>query len=100
MFVLVICEILGLFVNTLTADDKYSLGKGENLRQPIEMQLSKKQETFSEFFVAFLKFRSSFEIFEKKDDFHSLCISEITDYESPISENPWTVNMLRRPKHC
>ena len=31
MFLLVISEILGLFVNTLTADDKYSLCNKENL---------------------------------------------------------------------
>ena len=30
-------EILGLFVNTLTADDKYSLQNSENLTQPIQM---------------------------------------------------------------
>ena len=30
-------EILGLFVNTLTADDKYSLHNSENLTQPIQM---------------------------------------------------------------
>ena len=56
MFLLVICEIVGLFVNTLTADDKYSLRNSENLRQPIQMQLSKK----SQFFAAFLKCTSPF----------------------------------------
>ena len=30
-FLLVICKILGLFLNTLTANDKYSLLNGENL---------------------------------------------------------------------
>ena len=35
MSLLVISEILGLFVNTLAADDKYSLRKSENLPQPI-----------------------------------------------------------------
>ena len=33
-------EILGLFVNTLTADDKYALLDCENLPFPIQMQLS------------------------------------------------------------
>ena len=32
-------EILGLFVNTLTADDKYALLDCENLPFPIQMQL-------------------------------------------------------------
>ena len=31
MSLLGVCQILGLFVNTLIADDKYSLGYTENL---------------------------------------------------------------------
>ena len=42
MSLLVICEIVGLFVNTLTTDDKYFLLNSENLGQPIQMQLSDK----------------------------------------------------------
>ena len=42
------------------------------------MQLLKKQRRFSEIFSAFLKFRKSFEHFQKKDDPHSWPISEIT----------------------
>ena len=38
---LVICKILGLFFNTLTADDKYSFRKKDNLMQPIQMQSPK-----------------------------------------------------------
>ena len=34
--------------------------------QSVEMQLSKKQKTFSEFFSAFLKSRLNFQYFEKK----------------------------------
>ena len=41
MSLLVIYKILGVFVNTLTLDDKYSLLNSENLRQTIQMQLSK-----------------------------------------------------------
>ena len=35
-----ICKILVLFVNTLTADEKYSLINRENLTEPDQMQLS------------------------------------------------------------
>ena len=49
MSLLVISKILGLFVNTLTVDDKYSLRNSENLRQPITMQLFKKQIFFLNF---------------------------------------------------
>ena len=66
MSLLVISEILGLFVNTLTADDKQSCRNSKNLRQPIQMQWSKKDETFFEFFASFLKLSSVFQIFEKK----------------------------------
>ena len=52
---LVLCKILKLFVNTLTDDDKYSLLYRDNLMQPIEIFLSQKQKTFSEFFSTSLK---------------------------------------------
>ena len=60
MSLLVIFEILGLFVNTVTVDEKYSLLNRKNLPQPIEMKLSKKQKRFSEFFSPYLKFTSTF----------------------------------------
>ena len=46
MYVLGICKILGLFVNTLNPDEKYSLLNRENLTQPIQMQLSTKEKNF------------------------------------------------------
>ena len=45
------------------------------------MQLSQKQDTFSQFFCGFLKSRLNFEDFPKKDDSHRSDISEITDSE-------------------
>ena len=60
-----------MFVNTLSADDKYSFLNRDNLTQPIQMQLSRKEKTFSEFFCAFLKSSLNFEHFQKKDDSHS-----------------------------
>ena len=47
------------------------------------MQLSRKQKTFSNCFSAFLKSSLNFEHFIKKDDPHSLCISDVTDPEKP-----------------
>ena len=61
--VLVLCNILILFVNTLTADEKYSLLNRENLTQPIQILLSQKQNTFYQFFSAFLKGKLNFEHF-------------------------------------
>ena len=63
---LVLCKILGLFVNTLSEDDKYCLLYNDNLLQPIQILLSQKQKTFSEFFSGFLKSTLNFEHFEKK----------------------------------
>ena len=75
---LVICKISRLFPNTLSADGKYSLLNRDNLTQPIQMQLSGKQKTFSQFFSAFLKSSLGFEDFQKKGDSLSWGISEIT----------------------
>ena len=47
----------------------------------IQMLLSQKQKIFSRFFAAFYESALNFEHSEKKDDAHSLCISEITDHE-------------------
>ena len=63
---LVISKISRLFPNTLSADGKYSLLKRDNLTEPIQMQVSRKQKTFSEFFAAFLKSILNFEHFQKK----------------------------------
>ena len=54
---------------------------GTVLTQSIQMELSKKQKSFSEFFSASSVFRLNFEQFEKKDDPHSLCIWEFTGCE-------------------
>ena len=63
---LVLCKILRLFVNTLTADDKYSPLNRDNLTQPIQILLSKKQKILCQFFSAFLKSKFNFEHFAKK----------------------------------
>ena len=75
------CEIIRLFVNALTADDKYSECNMQNLSQQFETLLSQKQKTFSWFLIAFLKCAWNLEHFQKKDEFSSLIISEIIDAE-------------------
>ena len=50
--------------------------------QTIQMHLSQKRKTFSGFFSAFFISALNFEHFQKKDEPHSLCISEITDHET------------------
>ena len=63
---LVLWKILRLFVNTLTDDDKYSLLYRDNLTQPIQILLSQKQKTVSQFFSAFLKSTLNSDHFQKK----------------------------------
>ena len=63
---LVLCKISGLLLKTLTDDDKYSLLYGDNLTQPIQILLSQKQKTFSQFGSAFLKSTLNFEHFQIK----------------------------------
>ena len=63
-----ICKILGLFVNPLTADDKYSpLNKG-NLLQHFQIQLSQKQKNVSDFFffLHFLYLDLNLKIYKKR----------------------------------
>ena len=75
---LVLCKFLRLLVKTLTDDEKYSLLYRDNLTQQIQILLSQKRKTFSEFFSAFLKPTLNFEHFQKKDDPHTRCSSQIT----------------------
>ena len=80
---LLTCQIMGLLFNTFAANEKYLLLHRENLTTPIQMQLSRKKSFFL-FFSRFLKCIWNFERFEKKDDPHSFCISQITDSENVV----------------
>ena len=74
-------ETLGLFVNTLTFDHKYSCYKREHFPWAIQMKLSKKPEIFHELYIAFLKSTSYVQHLEKKDEAHSSTISDVIDSE-------------------
>ena len=63
---LLLGEMLRMFVNTLAIDLMYPVQGCENLQLPIQMQLSGKPKTFSEFFVLFVESISKFKHFEKK----------------------------------
>ena len=58
-------------LNTLSADDKYSLLNRDNLTQPMQIQLSQTQKAFCECFLVFSKCTLTFKHFQKKDDRHS-----------------------------
>ena len=54
-----------MFINTLTADEKYSVPKKDNLTQPIQMQLSKKQNVFLNLFLDSSNLDQIFNILKK-----------------------------------
>ena len=76
---LVRSTILGLFVNTLTAEYTFSRRNMDTFTQQFQMPLSLKQKSFSGFFIVFLKSTWNGEHFEKKGESSSLSISEIID---------------------
>ena len=109
-YYLQILKISRLFLNTLSADDKYSLLNRENLTQPIQIQFSQKEIIFSLIFLCICEIYIKFWTFSKiKDDTDSWCI--LRKYgnaktwlhncvKTPISEDPSTSNMVNGPKHC
>ena len=78
---LVIHIFLRLFVNTLAVNENYYPFNGDNLTQPIQMQLSQKQKTFFVFFLAILKSILNFKHLREKYAPRSSCISGNTRSE-------------------
>ena len=76
MSLLLRSEILGLFVNTLTVYNRYSLYNREKFQQSIQMQLSKNPKK---------------EHFKTKENPRSLSISEIAESERHSYLNVWKV---------
>ena len=74
-------EILRLFVNALTADDKYSGSNMQNLPQQFQTPLSQKKKISSRFLISFQKCAWNLQHFQEKDEYPSLIISEIIDAE-------------------
>ena len=89
MSALVRSKILGLFVNTLTAEYTYSGRNIPTLMQQVQTPLSLKQKFFSGFFIAFLKSRWNGEHFQKKGESSSLSISEIIDSKRGVYLSAW-----------
>ena len=68
---LVLGDILGVFLNTLNAEDKYPAQDCENLPLQIQIKLSEKRKCFSEIFIPFIESTSNLKHSERKDDLHS-----------------------------
>ena len=74
-------EILQLFVNILTTDDKYSSRNIQNLTQQLQTTISQNQKTFYRIFITYVKSRTSSDDFVKKDESTSLSFYDIIDAE-------------------
>ena len=81
----------------------------QNFPQQFQTPLSQKENACSGFFIAFLKCAWNLEHFQKKDEYHSLIISEIIDAEgcgllnrlkSIASEHHSLMTVLTSSKHC
>ena len=105
---LVTFKTLGLFVNTLTADDKYSSYEKLKFPQAIQMHLSKKPKINYQLFIAFLQSTSTFQHFEKEDERHTSTLSDVIDskrffllkcLKGYVLGHPWKLNVLTGPKH-
>ena len=81
-FLLLTWHILGPLFNTFAGDEKYLVLQRDNLTIPIQMQLSEKKITFSQFIAAFLKFRLSFEHFEKKNTLRAFLFPKVRTLET------------------
>ena len=62
---LVLGEILGMFVNTLTSDRKYPVQGCQNLQLPIHMQLSEKKKRFLNFIFHFWNLHQTLKFWKK-----------------------------------
>ena len=93
---LVRSKILGLFVNRLTAEYMYSGRNKQTFTQQVQTLLSLKQETFSGFFISFLKYTWNGEHFQKKGESSSLSISEIIDTKRGGYLSAWNALLLNR----
>ena len=59
-------EILELFINTLTTDDKYSSRNIQNLTQQLQTTMSQKQKTFYRLFITYVNLEEVQTILSKK----------------------------------
>ena len=84
MSVLVISEIFRLFVNKLTPDDKYSRRNMQIFWQQLQTPLSQRAKTFCPFVIVYLKCSWNLEHSEKKEEYPSLIITEITASERDV----------------
>ena len=70
----------------MTAEDKYSLGNSENLREPIQMQLPKNLKTFRQHFAQYVQSASNFRHFEKMRSLTEYVFSNLQTVKGTITQ--------------
>ena len=108
MLLFLTCQVFGLFVNTVCADEKNPVLNRENLIIPIQMQLSQKEKTFSEFFARFLEPTINFKDLKENMTLTDFVYPKLPTMKtrsekclkSHVSENPSTSNIVNVPQHC
>ena len=84
MSALVTSEIIRLFVNTLTTDDKYSRRYIQIFWKQFQTPFSKKGKAFCPFLIAFLKCAWNLEHSEKKEEYPTLISTEVITSERDV----------------
>ena len=74
---LFICQILVLLVNTLAANEKYSVLNRDNLTTQIKMQLSQKNKLFLRLFLHFSNLAQILNILKKKVTLRPFVVSKL-----------------------
>ena len=68
----------------MTPDDKYSRRNMQILWQQLQTPLSQEEKPFCEIFIAFLKCAWNLEHKKKKEEYPSLIITEIIEFERDV----------------
>ena len=84
MSALVTCEILRLFLNTLTPDDKYSRRYMQIFWQQLQTTSYQKRKNLCGLFMAFLKCAWNLEHSQKKEEYPSLITTDIIASERDV----------------
>ena len=107
--VLVVSEILRLFLNILTPDDKYSLpAKASVYRKQFKCNYLKIKKNFLTFLLHFWNLHKILNTLKKRLPLDGITFSKyrlqkaglLKSVKSLVSEHLWTVNMLKGPKEC
>ena len=84
MSALVTSAMFRVFIDTLSADDKYSRRNMQIFWQQLQTLLPQEEELFWGFFIQFPKCEWNLEDSEKKEEYPSLIIKEIIASERDI----------------